>query len=159
MTLLALFLGYHLHWIKQRRAMIASGAIVPFPIVGVKQPRAPWMLSLFGEPGYGAISGVKNVNAMSRRGSYLVPMRESLDSDEMSQRVRRLFPEAIYLVSVFDIEETPSQSDPSRPADESPQTLQGLPQLPRKLLSPEAEIRRDVEDPVLPGMRQNQEVR
>ena len=129
MTLLALFLGYHLHWINQRRAMIASGAIVPFPIVGVKQPPAPGMLSLFGEPGYGAISGVKNVNAKTRRGSYLVPMRESLDSDEMSQRVRRLFPEAIYLVSMFDIEATPP-SEPSRSVDEALQALDGLPQLP-----------------------------
>jgi hypothetical protein len=129
MTLLALFLGYHLHWIGQRRAMIASGAVTPFPIVGIKQPRAPGMLALFGEPGYGAISAMKNVNAKSRRSPYVVEMRESLDSDETSSRARQLFPEALFLVSMFDFE-PPQPSGPPRTADEDPQVLHGLPQLP-----------------------------
>ena len=128
MSLLAIFLGYHLHWISQRRAMITSGAVIPFPIVGVEQPLAPGMLPLFGEPGYGAIRTVKIVNAMSRSSLGMVEMRGSFDSDEASKQVRQLFPEAIDLVSVFDLEETPS--DPSHPLEEVPQALQGLPQLP-----------------------------
>lgn len=51
MTLFALFLGYHLNWIHQRRELIKSGVVtIDTGLGGEASP--PVMLGLFGEPAY-----------------------------------------------------------------------------------------------------------
>jgi len=55
MTLFALFFWYHINWIKQRRAAIASGYVTTFEGPGETPPPAPGLLWLFGEKGYNGI--------------------------------------------------------------------------------------------------------
>ena len=61
MTLLALFLAYHLNWIRQRRAAIDSGVVTIRAHVAqpwMQLPRAPQpsrILQLFGEETYAAL--------------------------------------------------------------------------------------------------------
>lgn len=53
-TLLCIGMWIHLHWIGQRRAVLAGGKVTAVPILdssGV-EPRPPWLLGLFGEPGH-----------------------------------------------------------------------------------------------------------
>ena len=52
MTLFALFLWYHIDWIKQRRAALEAGWVVKYHGSTLPTPRAPGLLWLFGEQGY-----------------------------------------------------------------------------------------------------------
>ena len=98
-TLVALWLGYELNWIRERRKFLnAPGVfestsidtlgpnfVIPPPLV--PPPRAPGMLRLFGERGVVAIE---------------IPIERQLFDESLSsdcykevQRARRLFPEAL----------------------------------------------------------------
>ncbi|QDT72959.1 hypothetical protein [Lacipirellula limnantheis] len=81
MTLLALFFGYHLNWIRQRRAAIATGEVVP--TFNLKQssfpPVAPGLLGIFGERGYN---------------EFTVHYRDPIHREGELKRVKKLFPEA-----------------------------------------------------------------
>jgi hypothetical protein len=54
MTLLALFVHYHVQWIRRRHALIDSGEVRPFRGFG-KLTEAPGLLPIFGEKGHGLI--------------------------------------------------------------------------------------------------------
>jgi len=51
MTLFALFFWYHINWIQQRQAAIASGLAQPGSASNLPAPAAPGLLWMFGEPG------------------------------------------------------------------------------------------------------------
>jgi hypothetical protein len=95
-AILCLFLWIHLHWIGQRRAAIANGQVTAVPILDPSgaEPRPPWLLGLFGEPGHPLL---------------IVHGCDDAQWQQEELRLARLFPEA--------------------------------------------EIRRDVPDPVFPGTR------
>jgi hypothetical protein len=130
-TLAAVSLGYQLHWIRQRRAMIASGVIMPIIGSPKPQPRAPGLLFLFGEPGYVALTLCMPGDADRQRGGYVTPLRPASMSDETYAQVQALFPEADYLVPMF-VDETPLRMPDSSDAEaeEDRRLLQGLPRLP-----------------------------
>ncbi len=96
-AILCIVMWIYLHWIGQRRTAIASGYVTSVPILDAAgaEPRPPWLLGLFGEPGHSLL-------------------------------IVHGYDEAVWL------------QEESRLAR----------------LFPEAEIRRDVPDPVLPGTRQ-----
>lgn len=81
MTLVALFLGYHLNWIRQRRAAIANGAALPtFNLMQSSfPPDAPGLLGIFGERGYN---------------EFTITYRDPIHRERERSRVAKLFPEA-----------------------------------------------------------------
>ena len=88
-TVLALFIAYHVNWVRERRAAIASWESSRwFPSTPPVLAKPPWLLSLFGEPGYGCLW-----RESSRR----------LGADEEAEleRVQRLFPEAKVVWAVY----------------------------------------------------------
>lgn len=52
MTLLALWCAYSMNWIRQRRAAIEDGWVIPVGGPAGEEPWAPGWLWMFGEPGY-----------------------------------------------------------------------------------------------------------
>lgn len=78
MTLLAMFLAYHLNWIRQRQQLIDSGLATPTirGMLTTDVRQAPGLLPLFGAQGY-----------------FRVQVDLGHDDPEMA-RVRGLFPEA-----------------------------------------------------------------
>jgi len=78
MTAFALFLGYHLNWIHQRRAAIDSGSLLAVEYSGDLSPPGPGLLWLFNERGYDTV---------------FVPN----DSEDTLKRARALFPEANFV--------------------------------------------------------------
>ena len=76
MTALALFLGYHLNWIQQRRAVLESDAVsVSESHDSFHRPAAPGLLWMFGEQGYQTIGIIGDSNR------------------EEAERLHALFPE------------------------------------------------------------------
>ena len=59
-TVLCVWLGYELKWIRQRRAIVAAfpkwSALEGVPNIVMRQPDAPGLLWLFGERGYATVS-------------------------------------------------------------------------------------------------------
>ena len=90
MTLFALFFGYHLSWIHQRRAVLASsgyGELTPVQLappdtIVLHTPQAPGLLWVFGEEGYS-----------------FVRIDARIESQEY-QRVRALFPESTVIAYI-----------------------------------------------------------
>ena len=74
MTLFALFLGYHLSWIQQRRTAIASGSInLEEDAFAPSLRLGPGLLWMFGERGYEYIElkgGVNQVEAERFKGIF-----------------------------------------------------------------------------------------
>lgn len=81
MTALALFFGYHLNWIRQRRAAIVSGDVVPtYLVMQSSFPHdAPVLLRWLGEKGCP---------------EFTVYYRDQAHRALEMDRVRKLFPEA-----------------------------------------------------------------
>lgn len=89
MTLLTLFLGYHLNWIGQRREALASDRVHAFTgypsleiMVSVARdgpPTAPGLLFLFGEPPQTCLGLTCNTDS---------------EWDQERKRIGDLFPEA-----------------------------------------------------------------
>lgn len=90
MTLLALFFGYHLSWIHQRRAVLASSGygeltevqLAPPNTIVLHAPQAPGLLWMFGEEGYSFV----RIDALAGSREY--------------QRVSALFPESTVLAII-----------------------------------------------------------
>ena len=83
LTVLCIWLGYSLNWIKERRELIGY----PYPSndtagPGAVQPRAPGLLWILGERGVAVLL----INA---------------DDKEFESRARRLFPEAEIVTGKF----------------------------------------------------------
>ncbi|WP_152099018.1 hypothetical protein [Lacipirellula parvula] len=96
MTLLALFLAYHLNWIRQRRAAIDSGVVTVRAHVAqpwMQLPRAPRpsrILRLFGEETYAALW----VN--EKAGDDLAAMAALFPEANLRKRYRRNSPSLSY---------------------------------------------------------------
>lgn len=80
-TLFALYCGYHLNWIRQRRAAIANGEVVPtFTLKQSSFPRdAPGLLRVFGERGYNELT---------------IYCHDDIHRERELKRAAKLFPEA-----------------------------------------------------------------
>ncbi|QDT76011.1 hypothetical protein [Lacipirellula limnantheis] len=80
MTLLAIFLGYHINWIHQRSAAIEDGWIAEVHNYWTPDDphiAAPGLLGLFGQHGYGRLTVIL-----------------SSDDDPLLSKAASLFPEA-----------------------------------------------------------------
>lgn len=75
MTLLALWCGYSMNWIRQRREVMASGVVSPHS--RGRAVSAPQLLGLFGEAGYARLKVNLQFN------------------DPEFSRTQSLFPEAV----------------------------------------------------------------
>jgi hypothetical protein len=60
-TVVCVWLGYQLNWIRQRREVLNSGEFLGFQEVD-RESRPPSLLWLFGERGYSALACSKNVD-------------------------------------------------------------------------------------------------
>lgn len=80
MTLFALFFGYHLNWIRQRRAAIKSGVVEAWtnPFSDFDEPTVdpPSFLGLFGESGYSNLWLQDVTEEQLQRASALFPEAE-----------------------------------------------------------------------------------
>ena len=86
LTLLACWLGYQMHWIRQRKDVVAKWQVIREDPMGVSAPpEAPGMLRLFGEQGYSHVT-------------LWFPARRNSDLSESERaeikRVGIVFPEA-----------------------------------------------------------------
>jgi hypothetical protein len=91
-TVLAIWLGYHINWARQRRDALSSGRFTGDRVLATgmapalpKMVTAPGLLWLLGEPGYVSI-----VMAVPER----VPLKLTAAEQSEFDRVARLFPEA-----------------------------------------------------------------
>lgn len=78
MTLLALFFGYHLNWVRQRRAARESEFVTD---ISKNEWQAPRLLSILGERGHQAL--------------LFSPTHDMTGEDRT--RLRALFPEAYFM--------------------------------------------------------------
>ncbi len=103
-TVAACWLGYEVNWIRLRRAVVADlprwQALEGIPNTSMRQPDAPGLLWMFGEPGYAAVSLLVPVDTVDEALDESWPPRKV--AAEL-QRVERLFPEA--MVGAAPIEE------------------------------------------------------
>lgn len=84
MTVLAVFLWYHVNWIQQRRAALEDGWIAEYSTATLPTPSAPGLLWLFGEQGY----------------SYLI-VDATAEHPAAAAEASPLFPEAVIADRIF----------------------------------------------------------
>jgi hypothetical protein len=113
-TLVGCWLGYELHWLRQRRAFIAHetairdaqkewwSTIALTAAPGKSPPWAPGGLWLFGEPGYSFVYFISDSGTPPESRTLTANDRDRLAT------ARRLFPEAT--VGVTALWDTPEES-------------------------------------------------
>jgi hypothetical protein len=77
-TIVAIFVGYHVNWIRQRRIALEALGIS----INAKDRKAPGLLWLFGEPGHDLLFINDNDPEHKRRVERLFPEAEVLQQHE-----------------------------------------------------------------------------
>jgi hypothetical protein len=116
-AVLGFLLAYEMHWIRQRREATHKWdafAVNPYSAAAGARPKAPGMLSLFGESGYGFI----DVTFPREKGAGPLTMTPAEESEV--EHIRQLFPEAAvrgHVVTTWQREtkETPGGATPPDP--------------------------------------------
>jgi hypothetical protein len=116
-TVLCLWMGYQLNWIRQRNHALTSGDVVvdgdPFSFFGPnREVKSPSLLWLFGERGYGRLS-MPLVTPPVDEGQLELT---GVDAAE-AERLKRLFPESTIDYSWQLTPPPPKPAEPIGPAD------------------------------------------